>query len=170
MNAGQNVTAAFGPDSLKGRGFANCYAEVMQAVEDCATYLDGPGRAAARAMSRDEQAAYSAAALRLTTGFMNLASVSLILRSLSDGSVSPEQCRRDLSKVVELSPDTRGDRNSPRLPQEIRTLAGSCSDLKARMHLYARSVVGGDGPRPAGSPVMNLVADLAQRIGASLSR
>ena len=71
--------------------FRRTFDEGMALVEETARYLDGPGRADARALSRKGAILYAGESMRLTTRMMQAASWLLVQRAVNDGDMEPDQ-------------------------------------------------------------------------------
>ncbi len=82
-----------------GESFAALFKEGMALVEATATYLDGPGRAEAKRLTRAAALAYATESMRLTTRLMQLASWLLLQRAVNEGELSAEQARTEKTKV-----------------------------------------------------------------------
>ncbi len=70
--------------------FKRTFDEGMALVEETARYLDGPGRAEARALSRKAAILYAGESMRLTTRMMQAASWLLVQRAVYDGDMEPD--------------------------------------------------------------------------------
>src|SRR5271156_2715045 len=70
------------------RAFKDLFREGMTLVEEAASYLDGPGRAESRALSRPTALAYSTESMRLTTRLMQVASWLLLQRAVNEGELT----------------------------------------------------------------------------------
>jgi regulator of CtrA degradation len=68
--------------------FERTFREGMGLVEETASYLDGPGRAAAKRLTRKAALAYAGESMRLTTHLMQVASWLLVQRALRDGNMT----------------------------------------------------------------------------------
>ncbi len=68
--------------------FERTFREGMGLVEEAASYLDGPGRTAARAMPRALALSYAGESMRLTTRLMQVASWLLVQRAVREGEMS----------------------------------------------------------------------------------
>jgi regulator of CtrA degradation len=71
--------------------FARLFKEGMMMVEEAAAYLEGPGRRAARNLSRRGALAYAAESMRLTTRLMHIASWLLVQRSVRRREMTPSE-------------------------------------------------------------------------------
>lgn len=79
--------------------FKPLYNEGMSLVERTAEYLDGPGRAEARKLSRMAATLYAAESMRLTTRLMQIASWLLLQRAANSGEMTRDQVASEKSKV-----------------------------------------------------------------------
>ncbi len=79
--------------------FKTLYADGMRLVEEAAEYLDGPGRAAAKGLSRSAATLYAAESMRLTTRLMQVASWMLLQRAANSGEMTREQVAAEKAKV-----------------------------------------------------------------------
>lgn len=74
-------------DFARSELFIRTFTEGMGLVEETASYLDGPGRAASKKLGRDAALTYAAESMRLTTRLMQLASWLLVQRALREGDL-----------------------------------------------------------------------------------
>lgn len=79
--------------------FKTLYADGMKLVEESAEYLDGPGRAAAKGLSRAAATLYAAESMRLTTRLMQVASWMLLQRAANSGEMTRDQVAAEKAKV-----------------------------------------------------------------------
>ena len=79
--------------------FKPLYNEGMSLVEHAAGYLDGPGRAEARKLSRMAATLYAAESMRLTTRLMQIASWLLLQRAANSGEMTRDQVATEKTKV-----------------------------------------------------------------------
>lgn len=144
--------------------FRSLFKEGMTLVEEAAAYLDGPGRAEAKALPRMEALAYASESMRLTTRLMQLASWLLLQRAVNEGEMSPSQAASEKHKVKLSNQDMA---TSPdmfhKLPAKLRDLVAHSMRLQARIvHLdqllYAR--VEAQLPPAASSPVADQIERL----------
>jgi Protein of unknown function (DUF1465) len=67
-------TISFAGRVASSAQFKTIYSEGMTLVEETASYLDGPGRSAAKGLPRMASVLYAAESMRLTTRLMQMAS------------------------------------------------------------------------------------------------
>jgi regulator of CtrA degradation len=79
--------------------FGDLFREGMALVEEAAAYLDGPGRAESRALSRTAGLAYATESMRLTTRLMQVASWLLLQRAVNEGDLTPNQALTERHRV-----------------------------------------------------------------------
>jgi regulator of CtrA degradation len=104
--AGQRMSEQEGAKTIRlaerrvfSQYFKPLYEEGMGLVEQAAAYLDGPGRAEAKKLSRPAATLYAAESMRLTTRLMQVASWLLLQRAANSGEMSREQVAVEKSKV-----------------------------------------------------------------------
>jgi regulator of CtrA degradation len=79
--------------------FKDLFREGMTLVEEAAAYLDGPGRAESRALSRAVALGYSTESMRLTTRLMQVASWLLLQRAVNEGELTSSQAQAERVRV-----------------------------------------------------------------------
>src|SRR5262249_39298790 len=105
-----------------GEAFGTLFREGMALVETTAAYLDGPGRAEAKALSRSAALAYATESMRLTTRLMQLASWLLLQRAVNEGELTYDQARTEKTKVKLSSYDPPHKDSVAALPMRLRAL------------------------------------------------
>ena len=144
--------------------FKSLFKEGMNLVEEAAAYLDGPGRAEAKALPRMEALAYASESMRLTTRLMQLASWLLLQRAVNEGEMSQSQAANEKHKVKLSNQDVASAPETfHRLPARLRDLVAHSVRLQARIiHLdqllYAREEA--LAPPVASSPVADQIERL----------
>lgn len=144
--------------------FKSLFKEGMNLVEEAAAYLDGPGRAEAKALPRMEALAYASESMRLTTRLMQLASWLLLQRAVNEGEMSQTQAASEKHKVKLSNQDMATAPDAfHRLPARLRDLVAHSMRLQARIvHLdqllYARAEA--VLPPVASSPVADQIERL----------
>ena len=115
---------------VASRQFQEVFEEGMRLVEETADYLDGPGRQAARQLSRDEAIVYATESMRLTTRLMQMASWLLLQRAAANGELS-EQERRQEQENINLATlaEEPSEENIARLPEDLAALMGRAQRL-----------------------------------------
>jgi regulator of CtrA degradation len=110
-------------------------------VEETASYLDGPGRAASKVLPRLASVLYAAESMRLTTRLMQMASWLLLQRAVNNGEMTREQVIAEKSKVRLDSFNV--DRSAPGwndLPESFRDLVERSLRLQKRVSLLDREI------------------------------
>ncbi len=114
--------------------FQRTYSEGMQLVEKTSAYLDGPGRTAARNLSRDASLAYAGESMRLTTRLMQVAAWLLVRKALHEGEISADEARSEkyrlASKEIARSARLEG---AAALPERLLELISQSERLYARV-------------------------------------
>jgi regulator of CtrA degradation len=93
------TTISFAQRLASSGAFKSLFREGMDLVEETAAYLDGPGRAESKALSRAVALAYASESMRLTTRLMQLASWLLLQRAVNEGEISQIQAATEKHKV-----------------------------------------------------------------------
>jgi regulator of CtrA degradation len=114
--------------------FQRTYQEGMRLVEETSAYLDGPGREAARNLSRDASLAYAGESMRLTTRLMQVAAWLLVRKAVHEGEISPGEALAEkyrlASKEIARSARLAG---AHQLPDELLQLIYRSELLYARV-------------------------------------
>lgn len=156
-------TVAFG-ERLAGSGnFSALFREGMSLIEETASYLDGPGRAESRDLTRTAQLAYATESMRLTTRLMQLASWLLLQRAVNEGELSREQAKVDKAKMkiggvgaAERTPAIEA------LPEALGTLIARSLRLQERVLHLDRMITEADAPTPVAAEETPVGRDLAK--------
>ncbi|MBV8594365.1 MAG: DUF1465 family protein [Caulobacteraceae bacterium] len=132
--------------------FQELFREGMTLVEQAAAYLDGPGRAESRGLSRPASLAYATESMRITSRLMQVASWLLVQRAVNEGSLTPGEGLRE-RKRARLSREPLGcaPEALEQLPATFRALSERSLRLQERViHLdagLASARSGETGPR-----------------------
>ena len=134
---GEAKAISFALRHTGSEAFKALFREGMTLVEEAASYLDGPGRAASKALARPVALAYATESMRLTTRLMQIASWLLLRRAVNEGEITSAQAQTERHRVrlaeQELSCDVG---ILAELPKEFVGLAERSLRLQARvMHL-----------------------------------
>ena len=113
--------------------FGNLFREGMDLVEETAAYLDGDGRAEAKALERSVSLTYATESMRLTTRLMQLASWLLLHRAVKEGEMTLSQANREKTKVKLSAADPGPQEMIARLPQQLQDLIARSMNLQARV-------------------------------------
>jgi regulator of CtrA degradation len=80
--------------------FERTFKDGMALVEETAAYLDGPGRAASKRLSRAAALAYAGESMRLTTRLMQVASWLLVQRAVRDGEIQMTEAASEKYRLI----------------------------------------------------------------------
>jgi regulator of CtrA degradation len=103
--------------------FERTFKEGMAMVEETAAYLDGPGRAASKRLSRGAALAYAGESMRLTTRLMQVASWLLVQRAVRDGEIQMSEASSEKYRLI--SRDSQAAQNfagADDLPEALKSL------------------------------------------------
>jgi len=110
-------------DFARSELFERTFQEGMALVEETAAYLDGPGRAASKRLSRAAALAYAGESMRLTTRLMQVASWLLVQRAVRDGEIpfaeAASEKYRLISREAQPAPHFAG---ADELPEALKAL------------------------------------------------
>src|SRR3569833_233940 len=112
----------FGERLANSQAFSLLFRDGMALVEETATYLDGPGRAESKDLSRASALAYATESMRLTTRLMQIASWLLLHRAVKEGEMSLAQANKEKTKVKLSAMDTHDPNNLALLPEPLKAL------------------------------------------------
>jgi regulator of CtrA degradation len=113
--------------------FGTLFREGMDLVEETAAYLDGPGRAEAKALERSVSLSYATESMRLTTRLMQLASWLLLHRAVKEGEMTLHQANREKTKVKLTAADPGPDDIITKLPEQLQQLVSRSMVLQAKV-------------------------------------
>lgn len=149
--------------------FRTLFREGMALVEETASYLDGPGRAESRGLSRAASLIYATESMRLTTRLMQLASWLLLQRAVNEGEMTQEQAGLEKSKVRIDGPAS--DRSGPgwdEVPETLRELIDRSKRLQERIRRLDDAIYNesrGEPPASAANPVADQLGLLSRAFG-----
>jgi regulator of CtrA degradation len=109
------------------------FREGMDLVEETAAYLDGAGRAEAKALERSASLVYATESMRLTTRLMQLASWLLLHRAVKEGEMTLTQANREKTKVKLTAADPCAEDMLVKLPQQLQDLVARSMTLQAKV-------------------------------------
>lgn len=153
--------------------FKPLYEEGMGLVEEAAEYLDGPGRAAAKGLSRHGSTLYAAESMRLTTRLMQIASWLLLQRAANSGEMSREQVAAEKVKVRLDTASARDDAAGwEELPAPFRSLVERSLSLQGLVRRMDEEIYGGgrEAPAPRGGEGVNPVSDQISLLKTAFAR
>ncbi|MFI0842590.1 DUF1465 family protein [Mesorhizobium sp. IMUNJ 23232] len=171
MGSGQPIKLA--ERRVFSDSFKPLYNEGMSLVERAAEYLDGPGRAEARKLSRLAATLYAAESMRLTTRLMQIASWLLLQRAANSGEMTRDQVASEKSKVrLDTASAPEHAVGWDELPEAFMTLVNSSLSLQNLVRLmdeeiYGRNAGTADMPPPRRS---NPVSDQISLLNTAFAR
>jgi regulator of CtrA degradation len=120
--------------------FGTLFREGMDLVEETAAYLDGVGRAEAKALERAVSLTYATESMRLTTRLMQLASWLLLHRAVKEGEMTLSQANREKTKVKLSAADPGPNDMIEKLPQQLQDLIARSMALQAKVRRLDTSI------------------------------
>ena len=128
--------------------FDKTFDEGMALVEETARYLDGKGRAEARALPRKAAMLYAGESMRITTRLMQAASWLLVQRAVRDGDMARAEALNDRYRLGsrEICLGSCAEDVSP-LPVELKDLLVRSDNLYRRI-ARLDDVLFGEGVAP----------------------
>lgn len=118
--------------------FEKTFREGMDLVEETAAYLDGPGRADSKTLSRGNALVYASHSMKLTTKLMQVASWLLVQRAVKENEMELKEARETKYRIVGETKD-QDKLSFDKLAKAALILPSSLLDLSARAdQLYER--------------------------------
>jgi regulator of CtrA degradation len=130
---GEAALVHFSERLTSSAAFGSLFREGMDLVEETAAYLDGVGRAEAKALDRSIGLTYATESMRLTTRLMQLASWLLLHRAVKEGEMTLIQANREKTKVKLSAADPSPDDMLLKLPQQLQDLIVRSMTLQAKV-------------------------------------
>ena len=130
---GEAALVHFSERLTSSAAFGALFREGMDLVEETAAYLDGVGRAEAKALDRSVSLTYATESMRLTTRLMQLASWLLLHRAVKEGEMTLIQANREKTKVKLSAADPSPDDMLLKLPQQLQDLIVRSMTLQAKV-------------------------------------
>jgi regulator of CtrA degradation len=165
-NAPKTVSLANRPDNQRALDFAKSelfertFKEGMGLVEETAAYLDGPGRAASKRLSRAGALAYAGESMRLTTRLMQVASWLLVQRAVREGELPLIEAASDKYRLITREgPAGPALAGADDLPEALKVLMGKAAALYERVRRLDQTMYDSEDEAPA-NPVSNQLAML----------
>src|SRR5436189_5742604 len=118
----ESALVQFSERLTNSAAFGTLFREGMDLVEETAAYLDGDGRAEAKALERSVSLTYATESMRLTTRLMQLASWLLLHRAVKEGEMSLAQANKEKAKVKLAAGDLSDEQGIKLLPERLRQL------------------------------------------------
>jgi regulator of CtrA degradation len=163
------IRGAFDPkramDFARSEVFERTFKEGMAMVEETAAYLDGPGRAASKRLSRAAALAYAGESMRLTTRLMQVASWLLVQRAVRDGEIQMAEAASDKYRLISReAPQAAGFAGSDELPEALKTLIVRGGAIYERVRRLDETMYEG------GAEAANAVSDQQAKLLAAFNR
>ncbi|MGE0749137.1 MAG: DUF1465 family protein [Variibacter sp.] len=157
---------SFGARLAASQAFTVLFREGMALVEETASYLDGEGRAEAKALQRNAALAYATESMRLTTRLMQLASWLLLHRAVNEGEMSLAQAKKEKAKVRVWSDEGRDAEAIAMLPEKLRDLIERSMEIQARVRRLDSTIHASPVAGPAANPVEQQISFLRNALNA----
>jgi regulator of CtrA degradation len=130
---GEGALVQFNERLTNSAAFGTLFREGMDLVEETAAYLDGVGRAEAKALDRAAGLTYATESMRLTTRLMQLASWLLLHRAVKEGEMTLTQANREKTKVKLSAADPGPADMIDKLPAQLQDLIVRSMSLQSRV-------------------------------------
>src|SRR6059058_2138889 len=131
---GEAALVQFSERLTNSAAFGTLFREGMDLVEETAAYLDGAGRAEAKALDRSVSLTYATESMRLTTRLMQLASWLLLHRAVKEGEMTLAQANKEKAKVKLAGTEHNDEQNIKLLPERLRALIDRSKALQRAVH------------------------------------
>jgi regulator of CtrA degradation len=138
-------------DFARSEMFERTFKEGMGLVEQTAAYLDGPGRAASKRLSRTAALAYAGESMRLTTRLMQVASWLLVQRAVREGEMTLNEARSDKFRFANRDPQAQAFPGLDDLPGELTELMKRAESIYERVRRIDADMY--QPPEQAAAPV-----------------
>jgi regulator of CtrA degradation len=155
QSQGDTALVQFSERLTNSAAFGILFREGMDLVEETAAYLDGVGRAEAKALDRSVSLTYATESMRLTTRLMQLASWLLLHRAVKEGEMTLSQANREKTKVKLSAADPGADDMIERLPATLQDLIARSMALQAKVRRLDNTMHASAAERaPIGNPLV----------------
>lgn len=152
-------------DFARSELFERTFKEGMGLVEETAAYLDGPGRAASKRLSRGAALAYAGESMRLTTRLMQVASWLLVQRAVRDGEIKLEEAASEKYRLISREQQPSANfAGSDELPEALKALIIRGAAIYERVRRLDETMYEG-GNEASANPVSDQMAKLTQAFG-----
>ncbi|MGH6952469.1 MAG: DUF1465 family protein [Vitreimonas sp.] len=148
-------------DFARSELFDRTFKEGMGLVEETAAYLDGPGRAASKRLSRAAALAYAGESMRLTTRLMQVASWLLVQRAVRNGEIQFTEAASEKYRLIsrEQQPVARFA-GSEELPEALKTFIARGGAIYDRVRRLDETMY--EGAAEPLNPVSDQLAKLTE--------
>ncbi len=152
-------------DFARSELFERTFKEGMALVEETAAYLDGPGRAASKRLSRGAALAYAGESMRLTTRPMQVASWLLVQRAVRDGEIQLAEASSEKYRLISRDQQPNAQfAGSDELPEALKSLIIRGGAIYERVRRLDETMYEGGADEPVNA-VSNQLAMLTQAFG-----
>jgi regulator of CtrA degradation len=151
---GDTALVQFSERLTNSAAFGVLFREGMDLVEETAAYLDGEGRAEAKALDRSVSLTYATESMRLTTRLMQLASWLLLHRAVKEGEMTLSQANREKTKVKLSAADPGPDDMLEQLPGQLQELIARSMHLQTKVRRLDNTMHATAAERPIGNPLV----------------
>jgi len=149
-------------DFARSELFERTFKEGMAMVEETAAYLDGPGRAASKRLSRAAALAYAGESMRLTTRLMQVASWLLVQRAVRDGEIQLAEASSEKYRLISREPQPNSQfAGSDELPEALKSLIVRGGAIYERVRRLDETMYEADNQAPPNA-VGNQMARLTE--------
>jgi regulator of CtrA degradation len=149
-------------DFARSELFERTFKDGMALVEETAGYLDGPGRAASKRLSRAAALAYAGESMRLTTRLMQVASWLLVQRAVRDGEIQLMEASSEKYRLISREPQPNTQfAGSDELPETLKSLIIRGAAIYERVRRLDETMYEGGAEEPANA-ISNQMALLTQ--------
>jgi regulator of CtrA degradation len=164
---GDGALVQFSERLTNSQAFGALFREGMDLVEETAAYLDGVGRAEAKALDRSASLTYATESMRLTTRLMQLASWLLLHRAVKEGEMTLTQANREKTKVKLSAADPGPVDMLERLPQQLQELIARSMSLQTRVRRLDVTI---HSPPPERTSIGNPLVPQLNRLKAAFEQ
>ena len=152
-------------DFTRSELFERTFKEGMALVDETAAYLDGPGRAASKRLSRVAALAYAGESMRLTTRLMQVASWLLVQRAVRDGEIQLSEAAGEKYRLIAREPQAGANfLGADELPEALKTLVVRGGAIYERVRRLDETMYEG------GVETSNAVSDQMAKLTAAFGR
>jgi regulator of CtrA degradation len=151
-------------DFARSEVFERTFKEGMGLVEETAAYLDGPGRAASKRLSRAAALAYAGESMRLTTRLMQVASWLLVQRAVRDGEIQLSEAASEKYRLISRDAQPAASfAGGDELPEALKALIARGGAIYERVRRLDETMY--EGGAEAANPVSDQLSKLQQAFG-----
>lgn len=155
-------------DFARSELFERTFKEGMAMVDETAAYLDGPGRAASKRLSRAAALAYAGESMRLTTRLMQVASWLLVQRAVRDGEIPLSEAAAEKYRLISRERQAAANfQGADDLPEALKALIVKGSAIYERVRRLDETMYDASG---AAEPAANAVSNQMARLSAAFGR